>query len=76
MAVGVVVHKALIWRFGQNKFMYVVVVNAAEITFLYTSKKKKNTKQLLQNETEIYNCNMHLKLVSKPKSLSKIFICF
>lgn len=40
MAVGVVVHKALIWRFGQNKFMY-VVVNAAEITFLYTSKTKK-----------------------------------
>lgn len=62
MAVGVVVRKALIWRFGQNKFMY-VVVNAAEITFLCTST---NTKQLLENETEIYNCNMHQKLVSKP----------
>lgn len=49
MAVGVVVHKALIWRFGQNKFMY-VVVNAAEITFLYMNKK---TKQILENETEI-----------------------
>lgn len=46
MAVGVVVHKALIWRFGQNKFMY-VVVNAAEITFLYTSKKKKKHQTII-----------------------------
>lgn len=62
MAVGVVVRKALIWRFGQNKFMY-IVVNPAEMTFLCIST---NTRQSLENETEIYNCKMHPKLVSKP----------